>query len=127
LLIDKVFDLVRNNLPFGVALSLPMVAILLYSTYLQWRVNELDFFTFYYVRPPDLNSYITNFFEGRPVGMTLDELLRESDRLEATRLFYELANYGSRETVEGWARRTRQFLHFRNYYWWGDRKEELPR
>jgi hypothetical protein len=116
LLVDALIDNAQRHRALVGVSGLTIAAVLLYSAYLQFRVNQLDFFAYYYIRPPEYSGMDANYFESRPVGMIIDELRRHRDDLDSMSWFDALKKKHSEAEMEQYRQKVREVLARKNYY-----------
>jgi len=117
LLLDWLIDRAPRRPKVVLTLSVAVGAVLLYSAYLQFRVNQLDFFAYYYIRPDEFAGMDANYFESRPVGMLIDDLQRHRDDLDSMPWFQKMKTLHSEAEMYQYRQRVQQNLERRNYYW----------
>lgn len=95
-------------------------ALLIYSGYLQERVNRLDFFAYYYARTPLQQRFtpeVAAYFLNHHRGVICADLLRHRDNLGALPYMKELEkNEVPRSTLDAYIKFLRPKLRD-NYYW----------
>lgn len=94
---------------------------LLYSAYIQFRVNQTGFFAYYAIRlkiepqwPPAAQSY----FMDHHMGRTLDDLLHHRDDPDALPWFTELKQAWPADKVVEVRQLIVKTMNESNYYWW---------
>lgn len=118
LLIEWTIDRIRRAPMMAWPALVAITAVLLYSSYLQYRVNGLDFFAFYYLRPHDLSESDARYFEDRPVGITVDAIERHGDDLTVFPWFVNMTQHQPPAAVARYRQIVKIVLSRRNYYWW---------
>jgi hypothetical protein len=116
-LLEDWLDRLRNWRLAAVPVLGSVAAILLLSAYFQFRANELDFFAYYYIRPPQESDTIARYFENRPVGMILDDLQRHKSDLDSLAWFGDVKMMSAATDVERYRQNVQQVLSRRNMYW----------
>jgi hypothetical protein len=117
ILLDVLADRLQKSRFRVLPLLSAIAAIMLLSTYFQFRANELDFFAYYYLRPPQDNSVISSYFESRPVGMILDDLQRNQDHLDSLAWFREVKTMSTGAEIEAYRQNVKRVLARKNLYW----------
>jgi hypothetical protein len=94
---------------------------LLYSTYLQVRVNSVEFH-FYYFFVLALNSRwdptMRDYFEQNHVGMITDTIIRHQDVLSSQGWFVHMQRLWGPDDAEGFRQIVKRLIAKGNHYWW---------
>lgn len=105
----------------SILLSIAAVSVLIYSSYIQIRVNQLDFHAYYQFRLPLQNNWspaIEDRFMNHHVGLVLDDIVRHCDDPMAMPWFVEFTRLYSPESVDKYYGHLRSYIRRGNHYWW---------
>ncbi len=118
LLVDWLIDHARSFIARGLIVIIGIS--LLYSAYLQFRVNQLNFFAYYQLRQglePDWPAPVADYFENHHVGTITDDLLRHKHDPDSLWWFSELKRAWPSQRVEQQRKRILRIASDTNHYW----------
>jgi hypothetical protein len=121
LLIDRIFAQPRKLLNAGLGLVISIT--LIYSGYLQFRVNSIRFFAFQQIRRNLESGWpepVRAFFQDHHVGRTMDQLIRHRNNLDALPVFDPIKQFAPPEMVDAIRSLIQDQCLPRNRYWWND-------
>ena len=127
MLLDELISRLRTAAPLALTALVGVSALLLYSAYIQFRTNQLDFFAYYYVRLPVDTRAAGGYLDRRPVGMILDDLRRHRDELDTMSWFQAVMNGQPESGVARYRQSVQDVLSRRNLYWLGSNQQTGPR
>lgn len=120
LLVDRLIDS-RKSIAMAM-LSIAIGVAMLYSAFLQFRTNQVDFFFYYFVREsidsPRWNELQNARFWERHAGLVTHQLLSNRDTPERMPWFQELNSRWPAPGLAAFQKFINSYIDRGNHYWW---------